>query len=1138
MSELDDNTEKSQRTSSVAWDNPKDRPQIKWSEELIKATIDKTYRTDAIHRGLRQFKKDLAPVAKAAPTSLPRALSGLLLLPDGRSAARISVEAERPNWRHGEDPAPWHRYVAVTDTTGRFSLPLPDAPIPKAGLMLLLRGSDTYTTLMPKAADVARGDLGTVTIDRPLSALSDEAVEALRQDLEAVDGTLDDFPLGEGDCARRFSSNAGVIDRYRWSNLIRLVEPQVYPKQGKVSTDGGDVKTPASGTLEALIYRTGAQRAGDRIPIGEPIDIDDFKRRLEDTPEDVPKAGSLALGYIVQMSQTWIPRGLSLGNLLYSLPLAPGEQQKIVISESEERLTIQEAESAQLEEVQSQTDTISRTTSQMFGSTLEDMARGGSSFLTEGKSGNLGGGFSFLGIGFSSGGSWSSTSGSTSSWQKSSRDFVSWAAESFHSRLSRRAAISRRVTSASVRLASLDDRDEFASKTVANYNRTRALTLQYWEVMKNYTVTTDVDDIQMVCFVPLEIVRWLTKQPGDPPDGTLPSSVDRDYLLKRYEVVLRHADTLRRRFRFRPRFRRALEVLEQLAANPLMELDADKEERQLVMHVSVTGTFLPFDNVTVEIVTRNGRRVGPVAMTLASVEGPVAREALTRGDIVDELRARRSDVDGAESTRATDIVLPRSVAASDIARFEFRHNYHGWTYRPPDIRAESAESGDTLEIPLFGQNRPIARTPISFSARELGQLVGAPRFWDVEVHSLTEEETAFASDLTGTNAAILMPARYALPVSGLEPIVDQNELRLVEELLAHLREHALRFSRAVWSSLTPQERAILLEPWTLGLPIGNDQLSEIPLLSCVANRVLGYYGNAMVLPFHVPRQLAEETGTTSLELEETLLRFHRQAFRPPRTEIALTTGGMLGEAVLGACVSAEEIDLTRLWSWSDAPLPEVADDPTEVTFKPERLVPDTATAAGPSVLKDVAEPTYNIQPSSLPMTDLVLANFLAKLPESQLPEDLAASNLAKSLAPLGLSEAAGLAKTAAEKGMAMAKATQISWDDVLKAVKDAGKLGREVANLSMSTIGPEGLSSMLGDPSQIVNLLAATPEGQREAKAGELALSLTGGKALSATDQAGAHAALSEFGTSIAGDVAKTVALKVLMGALGLPPVL
>lgn len=98
----------------------------------------------------------------------------------------------------------------------------------------------------------------------------------------------------------------------------------------------------------------------------------------------------------------------------------------------------------------------------------------------------------------------------------------------------------------------------------------------------------------------------------------------------------------------------------------------------------------------------------------------------------------------------------------------------------------------------------------------------------------------------------------------------------------------------------------------------------MPLLNCVANEVLGFYGNCMILPFSITAALAaqlgqDETGGESEPLttgavQEALTRFHKEAFSSPTSHFTLPTRGVLGEAVLGHCPSAEKIDLTHFWS--------------------------------------------------------------------------------------------------------------------------------------------------------------------------------------------------------------------------------
>jgi len=572
--------------------------------------------------------------------------------------------------------------------------------------------------------------------------------------------------------------------------------------------------------------------------------------------------------------------------------------------------------------------------------------------------------------------------------------------------------------------------------------------------------------------------------------------------------------------------RRALRNMETLAADPMIQVDKDVEARRLSLRVSVSGTFLPFDELSATVVTSAGRRIGPARLTPASVEEPVARGPINRGDVIDALRARREDTAGAESTRAAHLVLPTSVTAADIARIEVGHRVTSWTYRPPDRRANTPEDG-VLEVDLVGG--PEARRAISFSATQLTQLVGAPKVWDVEAESLDQEGDTIAQDHTGLDSAVRMTARLIIVPNPEDAVFGNKEMQLAEELLTHLRENALRYSKAVWGDLTPDELVLMLEPFTVGLPLGDGTLSEVPLVSCISTRIMGFFGNAMVLPFHIPAQMAAETGTTSGEIEEALFQFHRQAFRPPRTEIALSSGGMLGEAVLGACDAAEKIDLTRLWNRKDAPLPRLADDPNGELFGAERLL-GTSAAAGPVGLGDQAAPRFDILPSQLPQPGQVLANLLAQIPASQLPGDLSASELAKTFAGQGLTNAGELATNVVSQVQEANRATGPSVGDLIDLYAAAAKKAQALHSV--------GVQSLISDPSSFAEQIGSAPEGEQADLAQSMVGELTAGKALSASDQAGVFAALKGASGGAAAGSAKALGIKALLVAFGLPPIL
>ena len=216
-------------------------------------------------------------------------------------------------------------------------------------------------------------------------------------------------------------------------------------------------------------------------------------------------------------------------------------------------------------------------------------------------------------------------------------------------------------------------------------------------------------------------------------------------------------------------------------------------------------------------------------------------------------------------------------------------------------------------------------------------------------------------------------------LSDSRPTLRYADLQKIETMKRHVLENGVYYSQAVWASLSADERALLFEKYTIEMPAseetvvdvnGDDQKNgepaetpidkngarkdpdsdnihipgmdktqgtSIPLMNCVINQPLGFYGNCMVLPFVYPPQLAEALGATSATLQNALYQYHTQAFRVPTSTISLPTTGMMGDAMLGKNNASEKIDLTRFWNWDDAPIPE-ADHITSNYFKTNNLL--------------------------------------------------------------------------------------------------------------------------------------------------------------------------------------------------------
>ena len=145
--------------------------------------------------------------------------------------------------------------------------------------------------------------------------------------------------------------------------------------------------------------------------------------------------------------------------------------------------------------------------------------------------------------------------------------------------------------------------------------------------------------------------------------------------------------------------------------------------------------------------------------------------------------------------------------------------------------------------------------------------------------------------------------------------------------LHHIASNTIRYSQAVWASLSDDERIMLLERYTLNLSLGKQDTfnkeafsaDTVPLLSCVnPKKVIGFYGNCMMLPFTYPESIAKLLGKTAAEVQDELYRYHTTSFRVPSTVVSVATDGMVGEAVLGATNVSEKVDVTRFWNWKDS----------------------------------------------------------------------------------------------------------------------------------------------------------------------------------------------------------------------------
>jgi hypothetical protein len=458
----------------------------------------------------------------------------------------------------------------------------------------------------------------------------------------------------------------------------------------------------------------------------------------------------------------------------------------------------------------------------------------------------------------------------------------------------------------------------------------------------------------------------------------------------------------------------------------------------------------------------------PIPTRQIDPSGAFASEA----ELLHHLRNRRAET---SVVIQRGIMLPDWLPPTDVVGFELTRRLRPLHYRFPapattDAVMLGALVGASASTAALERGQPdgVPARDVTFSAERLEQELGGPQLFRVKaalvdpssrVGDAVPAERLYLHDLLGGMVLSTAPEPFA--ARQLPPELTYSALLEIEKVLQHVVPRTVTYSKAVWMSLTPEERVMLLEGYTIGVADGiGDDTDAIPLLSCVANQLLGFYGNSMVLPFMIPAQLVADRAAvngvafTTASVQEALTRYHATGFSPPVSTIALPARGVLGEAVLGHCSSAEKIDLTRFWNWQDSP----ADTAPEIG---EIQVPTSSLAAGlqgPSALPGLNPIITNFSNAG-PATDASLLQALVKAGAEAQDFDVAALTGSAALADLlkaTLSTAESARKDALAGATSMATKAMDSATELAKAKLDAGKADKNGQKADGSSGGGGG----------------------------------------------------------------------------------
>lgn len=210
-----------------------------------------------------------------------------------------------------------------------------------------------------------------------------------------------------------------------------------------------------------------------------------FHQLIRDTSAagEFDKHHSILRGWSLEYTATWQPLGHTLGKLVYTLPLAPGEIANVAIVDWSRKSVDSRFDDLTVAEQLLHSTHRDRTISETVEAALEEWQRGGSVMGGIAASLGFGGGSYSLGASAGIGGGYSTSSGdrnvTASTVQQLSDGFI------------QASSSMRELRSTVVVQSSQKEHAEVTTRVVANHNHAHSLTILYYEVLHHYGVTTE-----------------------------------------------------------------------------------------------------------------------------------------------------------------------------------------------------------------------------------------------------------------------------------------------------------------------------------------------------------------------------------------------------------------------------------------------------------------------------------------------------------------------------------------------------------------------------------------------------------------------------------------------------------------------
>jgi hypothetical protein len=630
-------------------------------------------------------------------------------------------------------------------------------------------------------------------------------------------------------------------------------------------------------------------------------------RIVGDLTDKVKIPADYKFAWVDDYKVTWQSLGHSLGEILYSLPLAPGESVKLaVIDWSWESTTQRTEQTALSEEVLHQTHR-DRTISETVKAGLRELQMG-SSFMG-GVATSAGGSGSTGAIGVAIGNAWS-LGGSTAT-SEGSRELTGENVQRLSDSFSQASSAQRELNSTVVIQARQEEKESIQTRTFTNYNHSHTLTILYYEVLRHFKV----------------VVEWVRRRPA---------------VLKPSALVLLNTDDDINRYRhlleenlIDKKLNGGFDAIEKLL---MMELDYGRND----LNIDEDSTETPFwEGDIVFKAFELGMQSSTALKEVGQSDEKLECYLLTTDGAVIKLRTIQFNDDNVNRSKTLDYKdfyyrvfvkpdIPGGIAWKNIAGIEF-----------------TLRNNDELSLGRFSLNGiyddGLRDSKITYDGgvKQLIKNVEGPFYlpFDGSTHASSE---------------VIRPQPRPQSVVRLKPekLLSKEEYLLREKLKSHFIEFNAYYSQLIHLSKDTSQIAIDFESADWKIP---GQINK--LIDHAEPYPLETFGSYIAYPLILTNT---ELSAISAEIENKDLRKYAEKL------ITLPTRGVFAEGKLGHCNISEEIDNTRFWKWEEHPIPFEAPGINPVTpITPQPQQTNVTPTAFPSSLVNIVNPSAAPDPTGL-----------------------------------------------------------------------------------------------------------------------------------------------------------------------------